>query len=261
MLYYLYDSTFEGFLTCVFDAYNRKELPDRIVDEQEAIPLFTDTHEVITDAGKAERVVRGLEKKISKPALNMLFICYLSELKDIELCLFRYIRKTFASAVSIEVNFADDDVLFLSRIYKKVQNEMTHVKQFVRFQKTADGMYFAVIDPLYNVLPLCSDFFEDRYADQQWIIYDSRRNYGLFYDLKKTEWVRFDHPVPSLQTGKLSPEQQDDYEKAFQDLWKDYLKAITIQERKNLKLQRQFMPKRFWKYLTEKNHTTPTNNR
>jgi probable DNA metabolism protein len=252
MLYYLYDKTFEGFLTCVFDAYNRREFPDRMVDAGEAIPLFTDTHEAITDTGKAQRVFRGLRKRISGSAVRMLCICYLSEIRDIELYLFRYIRKSFASAVSIEVNFADDDVLFLSQIYKKVQNEVNHIKQFVRFQKTAEGMYFAVIDPLYNVLPLCSDFFQDRYADRQWLIYDSRRNGGLFYDLEKTEWVRFEHPVSSLQTGNLTPEQMDDHELVFQNLWKDYLKAITIRERKNLKLQRQFMPKRFWKYLIEK---------
>ncbi|MDR0681142.1 MAG: TIGR03915 family putative DNA repair protein [Dysgonamonadaceae bacterium] len=252
MLYYQYDKSFEGFLTCIFDAYNRKELPCRMVDTNEAVPLFTDTHEVVTDTGKAGRVLQGLRKRISKSALNMLFICYLSEMPDIELRLFRYIQKSLTSSAGIEVNFADDDVLFLSKIYKKVQSEINRIKQFVRFQKTTDGMYFAVIAPLYNVLPLCSDFFQDRYADQQWIIYDSRRNFGLFYDLKKTELIWFDNPLPALQTGNLAPEQQDDCEKTFQNVWKDYLKATTIQERKNLKLQRRFMPQRFWEYLVEK---------
>ncbi|GHS96622.1 DNA metabolism protein [Bacteroidia bacterium] len=252
MLYYLYDNTFEGFLTCVFDAYYRKESPARMVSEDSAIPLFTETHPVITDADKSGRVFQGLEKKISKSALNMLFICYLSEIEDIELILFRYIQKALASPISIEVNFADDDVLALAKIYKKVSNEITHIKQFVRFQKTADGIFFSIMDPLYNVLPLCSDFFQDRYADQPWIIYDSRRNYGLFYDREKTETVHFDHPPVSLKTGNITREQQDETESAFQDLWNDYLKAVTIQQRKNLRLQRQFMPKRFWKYLIEK---------
>jgi probable DNA metabolism protein len=218
--------------------------------------LFTDTHIVITEKEKADRVIRGLKKKISPSALNMLFICYLSEWEDIELYLFRYIQKALASPISIELNFADEDVLFLSKIYKKVQNEANHIKQFVRFQKTADGIYFSVMDPLYNVLPLCSDFFRDRYADQKWIIYDSRRKYGLFYDLNTAEIIHFEQPPSSLNTGYLRPEQQDDYEKAFQDLWNDYLKAVTIQERRNLKLQRQHMPKRFWKYLTEKRAKT-----
>ena len=252
MLYFIYDNTFDGLLTAVFDAYNRKKFPDRIVNPNYSIPLFTKNHPITTDPEKSDRVLKGLEKKISKSALNMLFVCYLSEIEDIEMVLFRYIQKALSSPISIEMNFADDDVLALSKIYKKVMNETTHIKQFVRFQKTADGMYFAVMNPLYNVLPLCSAFFEDRYADQQWILYDSKRNYGLFYDLKRTEIVHFDKPELSLQTGQLAPESMDEQELAFQNLWKDYLKAVTIQERKNLKLQRQFMPKRFWEYLIEK---------
>ena len=252
MIYFIYDNTFEGLLTAVFDAYNRKEFPDRIVNSNYSIPLFTETHLVISDTKKSDRVLKGLKKKISKSALNMLFVCYLSEIEDIEMMLFRYIQKALSSPISIEMNFADDDVLMLSKIYKKVINETSHIKQFVRFQKTADEMFFAVVDPIYDVLPLCSDFFGDRYADQQWILYDSRRNYGLFYDLKKTEIIHFDSPNQSLQSGQLTPESMDEQELAFQNLWKDYLKAVTIQERKNLKLQRQFMPKRFWKYLIEK---------
>jgi len=252
MLYYLYDGTFEGFLTCVFDVYCRNEAPARIINKETSLPLFTDTHSVVTDESKAERVLQGLEKKISKSAINMLYYCHLSEIQDIELILLRYIQKALASPVSIEVNFADDDVLALSKIYKKVSFERLRMFQFVRFQKTADGMYFAVMDPMYNVLPLCAEFFQDRYANQQWLVYDTRRNFGLFYDLTKTEIVRFERPPVNLKTGKITAEQQDESEKAFQDLWKDYLQAITIQPRKNLRLQRQLMPKRFWKYLIEK---------
>jgi probable DNA metabolism protein len=252
MLYYCYDGTFEGFLTAVFDAYSRNETPDRIVNAETPLPLFADAHPVITDEDKAGRVLEGLKKKVSLSAVNMLYYCSLSEMQDIELILLRYIQKALASPVSIEVNFADDDVLALSKIYKKVSKECMRFVQFVRFQKTADGIYFAVMDPVYNVLPLCIDFFQDRYADQPWLIYDSRRNFGAYYDLKTTEIVRFEHPPVDLQTGQLGSEQQDDYEKAFQDLWREYLQAITIPSRKNLRLQRQFMPRRFWKYLIEK---------
>jgi probable DNA metabolism protein len=252
MLYYVYDGTFEGFLTAVFDAYHRKETPVRMVNAETALPLFTDTHPVVTDDDKAGRVLRGLEEKISQPAIEMLYVCHLSELPDVELMLLRYIRKALASPVSIEVNFADDDVLALSKIYKKVSNERTHLLQFVRFQKAADGMYFALTDPMYNVLPLCAAFFQDRYADQRWLIYDSRRRYGLYYDLTTTETIRFERPPVSPKTGRIARDQQDDDEKTFQDLWKDYLQSITIQSRKNLRLQRQFMPQRFWKYLIEK---------
>jgi probable DNA metabolism protein len=252
MLYYHYDHSFEGLLTAVFDLYSRREMPDRIVGNPAPPPLFTDVHTVITDPDKAERVLRGLTEKISASARQMLYVCHLSELPDVESLLVRYIRKALASPVSIELNFADDDVLALSKIYRKVSNERTHLLQFVRFQKTSDGIYFAIIEPLYNVLPLCIDFFQDRYADQPWLIYEARRRFGAFYDRTKTEIVRFEHPPVDLQTGSLVREQQDEDEKAFQALWQEYLQAITIASRKNLRLQRQFMPQRFRKYLIEK---------
>lgn len=41
-------------------------------------------------------------------------------------------------------------------------------------------------------------------------------------------------------------------ERLFQRLWKGYFDAMTIRERINPRLQRQMMPKRFWRFLTEK---------
>jgi probable DNA metabolism protein len=251
-LYYLYDSSFEGLLTAVFDLYFRRESPARIVAEDAPTPLFTDVHTVVSDPEKAERVLRGLKGKISASAINMLYMCHLSELPDVELLIVRYIQKALASPVSIEVNFGDDDVLALSKIRKKVSNERTFMLQFVRFQKTVDGVYFAVIEPRYNVLPICLDFFRDRYSDQQWLIYDACRHFGAFYNRKKTELVHFQHPPVDLHAGTLAPDQQDDREKAFQELWREYLQSITHSSRKNLRLQRQLMPRRFWRYLVEK---------
>ncbi|GHU63528.1 DNA metabolism protein [Bacteroidia bacterium] len=251
MLYFIYDKTFEGLLTCVFDAFFRKEFPQRIVGENVQLPLFSESFRVITDDTKSERVLNALRKKISKSALQMLFVTYLSELEGIEIILFRYIQKALTSETSIEMNFADADVLELSKVYKKVTREEENIRQFVRFQKTADGMFFAVMEPVHNVLPLTAKFFKTRYADQQWIIYDIRRKYGLFYDLNTVETVHFERLDISPETGKLSPEKLDEYELAFQNMWKDYLKAVTIHQRRNLKLQKQHLPVRFWKYLTE----------
>jgi probable DNA metabolism protein len=70
--------------------------------------------------------------------------------------------------------------------------------------------------------------------------------------LETVETIHFEQLPVARESGQLSTDKLDEYEVAFRDLWKDYLKAITINERRNLKLQRQHMPKRFWKYLTEK---------
>jgi probable DNA metabolism protein len=253
MLYFIYDNTFEGLLTCVFEAFNRREFPQRIVRTDDVPPLFTESFRVITDEDKSERVLKALRKKISSSALRMLFVDFLSELEGIEIVIFRYIRKAVIASKSIEMNFADADVLELSKVYKKVIREEERVRQFVRFQKTADNIYFAVIEPVYNVLLLSANFFKNRYADQQWIVYDTKRKYGLFYDLTTVETVCFDNLDISLASGSVNPEKLDESELNFRNLWRDYLKAITISERINPKLQRQHMPVRFWKYLIEMN--------
>ncbi|MDL2323308.1 TIGR03915 family putative DNA repair protein, partial [Bacteroidales bacterium OttesenSCG-928-A17] len=242
MLYYLFDNTFEGLLTAVFDAFSRKENPDKIAGHDTSIPLFTDTYTVTTDGERSQRVLSALKKKISKSALQMLFVSFLAESEQTYKHLFNYIAKAVTSKQSIELNFGDEDVMELSKTFKKIQNEYTRMKQFVRFQKAADGIFFAAIEPLYDVIPLCTDFFRDRYADQQWILYDTKRNYGIFYDLDQTQIVKFDQLPISLQTGQLQEDKLDESEIAFRNLWKDYLKAVTIQERKNLKLQKQHMP-------------------
>ncbi|RYZ23730.1 MAG: DUF4130 domain-containing protein, partial [Chitinophagaceae bacterium] len=44
----------------------------------------------------------------------------------------------------------------------------------------------------------------------------------------------------------------DEAESIYQELWKQYFKSVNIAARKNTKLHIQHMPKRYWKYLPEK---------
>lgn len=64
--------------------------------------------------------------------------------------------------------------------------------QFIRFQKAADGTFFAAVEPEKNALPLAIDHFKDRFADQPWLIYDIKRAYGFYYDLKEVRQVTFE---------------------------------------------------------------------
>ena len=254
MIVFIYDHTFDGLLTCLFDAYNRKTFPDLLLKEGEPFPLFYDeVIPVITSEEKYNRVWKGLQKKLSASALSNLTYGWLSELPDIDQLLFRYMKKVFDSPISIETNFADLDVLELSKVWKKVNNERHRLLQFVRFQKASDGTFFAPVEPLYNVLPLTIAHFKDRFADQPWLIYDIKRKYGFYYDLKSIEEVTFENEAQAhLITGILQDNQIDKDEKLFQNLWKTYFKAICIQERLNPRKHKQDMPMRYWKLLTEK---------
>jgi hypothetical protein len=73
MTVFQYDSTFEGLLTALFDAYYRRTFPDLLLTEKEPLPLFhEEVHQVVTDAEKTERVWKLLSRKLSRRALASL---------------------------------------------------------------------------------------------------------------------------------------------------------------------------------------------
>ena len=199
-----------------------------------------------------DRVWKGLQKRLSAMALSVITVTWLSELPETDMLLFRYIRKAIDAPRTIELNFGDPDVLEVSKVWKKVTNERLRVIQFLRFQKAADGTFFAAVKPVYNVLPLTLPHLKDRFADQCWLLYDLKREYGYYYDLKEATEVRFEEKEAHLLSGLLGEELMDADEKLFQQMWKTYFKSIAIKERLNPKLHRQHMPARFWKYMPEK---------
>ncbi|MGK4566274.1 DUF4130 domain-containing protein [Flavobacterium sp. 3HN19-14] len=56
-----------------------------------------------------------------------------------------------------------------------------------------------------------------------------------------------------MKTTSYLPENTlRDKEGLYALLWNDYFKSTNIPARKNMKLHLQHVPKRYWKYLTEK---------
>lgn len=260
MLIYTFDKTLDGLLSAIFDAYSLHQRPDALIGKGEPLPLFCEeVHEVVTSDDRARRVWAGLEKRVSKEAMKLLAASYLSELPELDTPLFNYIYKVFCQpegARSIERNFSDSDVLAVTNIYRKVMHERLRMMQFVRFQKAKDGTYLGVVSPDHDVLPLVVAHFKDRFGDQPWLLFDAKRRYGFYYDQQEVTRITFQNEgtLPfDLDNGKLNDEVLSEDDKLFQDLWRTYFKAICIRERMNPKKQLNDMPRRYWKYMTEKN--------
>ena len=260
MIVYTFDSTLDGLLTAVFDAYALRQQPEELVREGDVLPLFCDeAHQVVTADDKARRVWMGLEKRLKHEALRLIGISWLSEERALDTPLFHYIYKVFSPTTIGNVgggcNFADPDVLYVTNTARRVLHEQLRMKQFIRFQKAKDGTYLAVVSPDNNVLPLITDHFQDRFNDQPWLIYDAKRRYGYYYDTKTVIRITFENEsaLPfDLETGKLSDELLSENDQLFQELWRTYFKAICIRERMNPRKQLSDMPRRYWKYMTEK---------
>ena len=257
MTIYTFDGTMDGLLTAVFDAFSLKEQPEELLAEGDALPLFCDhTYQVTTSEEKAQRVWAGLEKRLSREAIKLISVSWLSEQRELNNPLFQYVYKVFKQG-DISKNFADPDVLAVTNIARRVLHEQLRMKQFIRFQKAKDGTYLAVVAPDHNVLPIITDHFQDRFNDQPWLIYDAKRHYGYYYDGKADAihiTLENEAAVPfDLRNGKLNDDVISHDDQLLQNLWRTYFKAICIKERMNPRKQLQDMPRRYWKYMTEKN--------
>jgi probable DNA metabolism protein len=248
----VYDGTFEGFLTCVFDIYAGRWTVASIGRTAPAQKgLFDSVSNITTSDHKAERVLHGLSKKLSKRGLNNLYKSYHLRQPDTEMNLLEYIRLVLSSARSVEADLRQAPVLRMAQMTKQMNREIHRMHAFVRFQKTTDNIYAAGICPDFDVMPFIGDHFTQRYADQRWLIMDINRKYGLYYDGQATDFVTMDN-ADWLGKGSIPWEVLADDELAFQDLWRQYFKATCIVERKNLSLHLRHMPRRYWSLLTEK---------
>lgn len=265
MQIFIYDKSFEGLLSAVFDAFTLRLFPRDLYGPDDVLPLTaTATHSVRVEPEKPRRVFAALQKKLSHQAMNGLFYAWLSELPGSDAALFRYICKTLRAHKSIEGDMADPDVWELVRLRRKVAKEAERFTGFVRFQKSREGVYFSGIAPKYNVIPLLTGYFAQRLHDQEWILYDLARHYGAMFKPgrhgKAGSFAEvFLDEARRLEDGFLRREHLAEGEMLLEELWRVYYGSTAIKERANPRLQRGFMPKRFWPYLTEKRPQRPTN--
>ena len=254
MVTYVFNGSFEGLLTAIFEFYERKPVQVQLVwDKYHQPSMLEECLELVKDDAKAKRVWEGLKKKLGPKWLQTFYKVHLAEDPQTFQDMFNFARYVFDSPQGAAANFGNAHVMALSKMERKISRERHRMKAFIRFQKTADGIYYCPIEPDFNVLPLVAKFFKDRYADQQWIIYDVKRRYGLYYDLNTVQEITYEF-VANVDTRKvqLPAELADEKEELASILWKDYFNSTNIPARKNMKLHIQHVPKRYWKYLNEK---------
>lgn len=250
MVPYVFDGSFAGLLTLVFEYYERKPGSILPVAENDYRPSLLDPPLMIhTDPVKAGRVWRGLQRHLDASWQNRYYSAFLAEQESGFRHLFGLACYLFDEPGADCSNYGNPHVLAVARLSRQVHREKHRMEAFIRFQKLADGTFYAVIQPDFNVLPLILNHFRKRYADQPWIIYDQQRKYGLYYDLSSVSEITLEHVTagPVKGTALLDPDEQ-----LYTELWKNYFKSTSIATRKNTALHIRHVPKRYWRFLTEK---------
>ena len=241
---YVTDGSFEGILTAVFQAYENKEEPISIVSKDVfQMQLGSEVREIKTNPEKSLRVYNAINNKVSQEALEILYNAWLSEHNDVGIAIYRYIKLGLKIGNRVTSYLQNPNILMLNDLSQKVKKETHLFLGILRFKKLKNGIYYSKIEPDNNITMLIADHFAKRMADQPWIIHDAKRNIFALYNTKQVVFAM-------EQEINISSDICDD--RKFETLWKNYFHAIAIESRKNLRLQKSFMPRRYWKNMPEK---------
>jgi probable DNA metabolism protein len=236
-------------LSAIFYAYKNKINPEKICTRNGHQPgLFEKQIEIATDISNSERVWRGLKRHLGRESSKQVYLAHLTGEIEINTLIYQYIRAAMPPKPEEFQEQGTTAAIEIERLSHKVSLEAHRMKGFTRFSQLGQNFYAARINPCYDVLPLIRRHFENRYADQQWIIYDTERGYGFFYDTNSSYEVQ----IPAHDIFEAPGFAQAD-EKTYQNLWKQYFESVNISQRNNPKAHLRQLPRRYWKYLPEKN--------
>lgn len=240
---YVYDGTFEGLLSIVFDCYIKKVIPLKIVSKNELQINFLDNIERIeTDDIKAKRIFNGIVKNISYDTLYNNYYAFLSNGKEKEMHILKYLLNGFIVGPKINTMLSLDFVFAVCAMRKRMLGEAHRFKGLLRFSEIGNNLFYASIHPDNNILENLGQHFIRRLPTQNFIIHDKIRNIVFLYNTKEYQII----DSYSLNIPNISEE-----ERKYQELWTAFFKTIAIKERSNSRLQMQYMPKKYWEDLVE----------
>jgi probable DNA metabolism protein len=240
---FLYDGSFFGLLTALSHITEQNiGASDIKTQANYKGDLFSEPIIIETDTRKAEAFISKLSK-ISPDFNRTILFSYHSEIKDIEIKLLNFIRFALNKR-KFPTDYTNPDINFILQTTRKVGLEIHRFKGLLRFREMEDNTLFAPIAPDHNIIFFLAKHFSSRIANEKWIIFDTKRHIVLEWDTEQIS-IYID------KERRFIPKNYAENEQEIQTLWQAYFKEIAIQNRKNPRLQKQFMPQRYWKYLTE----------
>jgi probable DNA metabolism protein len=232
-------------------------------------------------SGPAAPVVPPELFELSADAYYAAVLALLSEL-PVGGPVLRFCRKVLAAAETVcgdpgtpaaradraATDRGDDDVRAVLEAAAKVTREIDRLRGLLRFRADEAGIYIARCAPDHFVLPTLAGHFELRFGETPWAIIDEKRGLALArLPGEEPRLIPGTAFTASLSTGRaVSGESAISGNAAaavsgtggevsvsprWEELWRVYHRSVNNENRKNPDLQRQFMPVRYWKYLTE----------
>ena len=255
MIIFQCEDSVDGIFTGVYDAWDSRLGHGNValrVDTVQNLELFAEYRRVETDPQKAEKVARSIRRKMGMDAYQTIYQAALSVFAEKADCIYRVVVQGMSSSVSerqaknVIWNLKDENVCRLFELSRKTGNEAHRYIQFVRFRELENGVLFSEIQAENYVLPLIGDHFADRFPLENFMIYDNGHNDCLIHG-KSRPWFILRDTGPDDRAGSRVSARESE----MQELWRGFCRTISIEARENRRLQQQFWPLKFRKWMTE----------
>ena len=242
---YRYDGSYAGLLTVLQRLFARREAPDAIeCREPEQAALFAEIFLSETDPELAARLNTAILQHLGPETAANLRDAFLSGQPGIEMALYRYLKLGWRVRRELDRHLTDPAVAAVQRAAQRTRHEAHRFKGLLRFRETEDGLLYAPFRPDADILASLAGHFAIRLGDRRWLIHDVRRDLGALYDGRR--WA-----IGALTLEKVPTFSAEEDE--WQELWRTFFDHIAIPERTNARLQKHFMPMKYWEFLVEKN--------
>lgn len=253
----LCDGTVDGIFTAIYDGFvirnqrfgeGKKEYRDNIeicVTENYNRDMFAEYIAIDKDYDKSVKTAASIRKKLGEDTYQMVIkaLCHYSE--ERATMVFGFLIRGFKRGRDVVNMFMDPYVMNVMELSRKAGGEAYRFVEFVRFKDMGETLY-SVIEPRCKVISLIGNHFDERYPNENWIIYDKVHKEAALH--KRFEpWIMVGGDSIDGDYLEREYEKNDEYEQ----LWKAFLDALYIRERKNERCQNNLLPKWYRKNMTE----------
>ena len=237
----LYDGTFEGFLSLVYEVYYKKLKPTKIYKTLPNEILFEEILEINSSKESGIKVLNAIKTKFPKEILEKILNIFMCDSKEFEMVLLEYIVIGFKDSKQL-YNINNSCVFYLNNLEKELFRVTHKLTGFIRFEELEDKTLYAKIESKFNVVYFLGRHFLKRFNNQNFIIHDINR---------KIAFVKIENDFSVQEVAFFDEPNYSPNEEKFQKLWKSFFSGVTINERTNLKLQTQMVPLLYRTYMSE----------
>ena len=240
---FVIDKNIDGLLSALFISFTENVKPDTVEDRAAYQPTIGGmTVDVATNKVNAERVKTALFKYGGNDIIALIRVCIKSCDARCLTTAFNFAHLTLKMRTDVSNRLGEKAVSDFSFTVQKVLHERHIVSGFLRFKESERGVLYAQYAPDNDITDLLAPHFLRRLGYLPFIIHDVKRNFIAISNGRSIKCMRTEVPT------SFTPCEKEEHLNA---LWKRYYNDINIKERKNLKQQYHFIPRRYRKYAFE----------